>query len=92
MIKRYIVTSTRWTAISTAGQSGSAWIERNVKGDGQVLISHASSGTPKSFGYRLHVQSGNNQHIEFVADNSNDILYARVLVPGNEVNIVVDAI
>lgn len=91
MIKRYTIESTSWTPITTAGQSGSCWVDKVIRGGGYVLVNHSDSGAPKSYGFRLHNKKGNDGLCLFSADNEDDIYYARVLKGGQAVRILVDA-
>lgn len=90
MINKYVLTNKKWVAITTAGQNAAVWVNKNIKGSGRVYLNHSDSGNPNSYGIRLFSQTGNSNIREFVADNQNDILYARLLDNNNEVEIYVD--
>lgn len=91
MITRYTINSKRWTAITTAGQSGSCWIEKNIRGNGNILISHSDAGLPnKSYGFPLRGPANNIDVCIISADNQSDVFYARVTNAKNIINILVD--
>ena len=93
MIQRYRINSKRWTAISTAGQSGTCWIERNIRGNGTILISHYSAGLPrKSYGFPLNSPADNIDICIISADDQSDVFYARVTNSRNIIDILVDVV
>ena len=80
MITRYRINSKSWTPITAMGESGSCWAEKNRSGNGVVLISHSSTGTPsKSHGFRLWKPINNSDVCLITADDQSDIFYARVV-------------
>lgn len=91
MITQHTIESTDWTAITTAGQSGTCWIKTVKKGSGTVFISHGSSQPASSAGYRLVKSKGNDDMLELGADDSNDIFYARV-GEGDSVKLITDVL
>jgi hypothetical protein len=82
MISQFTLTSTAWTAISTAGQSGSCWLDED--GDGStgsmnVRVTHAAS-LPATSEFtkakRVYKPSGNADVLILTADGTTDIFYA----------------
>jgi len=90
MIRKYTINSRSWTAITSAGQSGICWIEKNIRGNGLININHSDSGNTNNAGFRLKKPLANNDICIISPDNDNDIYYARVLNSKNIVKIVVD--
>ena len=94
MITKYTITSSAWTQISNPGQSGSLWLEgprNNITNFTGLAIYHTTSGLPdeskinESYWYDPLQQQ---VPLNIVADNINDIYYARAL--NLNVDILVD--
>ena len=92
MIRQRTINSTSWTAITSAGQQGSCWIQINVKGSGGGLITHSDTGrapTGRS-GFKLYKPGSNDNVCILGPDNVNDIFYARCIRRGNNLKLLVD--
>lgn len=94
MIRKVKITSTAWRAITSAGQKGTAWVYKNQSGRGGVMISHSRTGNPPTSksGFKIYKPHDNTNIAILGPDNANDIFYARVLQPGQEIDICVDVI
>ena len=84
MITQHTITASAWTAISTAGQSGSCWLDEDNDGAGgavDVRIYHSAAGIPAAVkvteGKRLHKPAGNDDIMLITADSESDIYYAK---------------
>lgn len=89
------INSKNWAAITTAGQEGSAWVVENKRGNGRILISHATSDLSKPdsrHGLLIKMPNGNNDIMVLGPDGSKDIFYARCLKANSIVKIAVDVI
>jgi hypothetical protein len=82
MIINYDVNGNTWTALSTAGQSGSVFIAEddvNVS-PVDVRVMH-TTGTPVSGDFtkskRIYKSSDNNDVLACTADGSTDVYYAK---------------
>lgn len=84
MITAYNVTGTTVIAISTAGQSGSAWLDEDndgAAGKTDVRIYHTDTGMPsvdtvRTLGKRLFAPNNNDDVMLLGADNASDVFYA----------------
>jgi len=80
MITPYTIDATAWTAISTAGQAGTCWVESVTCGGGKLRIYHSTLGVPalsvKDQGYPLWVPNKNFDAAQLEPDDANDIFYA----------------
>ena len=97
MIVQYAVNGTEWTPITTAGQSGSMWLDEDndgAVGSMNVRIYHATSDTGATFAKskRVFKPVGNNDILQFSADSSEDIYYARCTNADDSAIISVDAV
>ena len=97
MISQYTVTDTSWTPVTTAGQSGSCWLDElgvNASGSMDVRIIHLSTGTPSiadfAKGKRVFRPIKNTDIMVFTADTLGDIYYAKC--NNGTATITVDAI
>ena len=96
MITQYDITATAWTAITSAGESGSAWLDEENDGAGgqvDVRIYHASSlpvDTKITEAKRIYKSSGNDDVMILGSDNALDIFYARCVNVGDTAIITVD--
>ena len=98
MIVQYDITADSWTAITSAGESGSCWLDEQGDGEGgkvDVRLFHDSS-TPDdddlTKGKRVYKPKGNNDLMTFEADDTTDIYYARCANTGDTATISVDAV
>jgi len=97
MIAQYSINSTAWTAITTAGDSGTCWLDEQddgAAGDVDVRIWHGSapSDSDVTKGKRVYKPRGNNDMMVIGADDASDIYYARCATPGATATISVDAL
>ncbi|MDH4127375.1 MAG: hypothetical protein OEV44_01380 [Spirochaetota bacterium] len=79
-ITKYTITGATWTPISSAGQSGTCWLNGLISGGGKVVINHSKTGTGALLtaeGYPVADPSKNEDAVQIVADDLNDIFYAR---------------
>lgn len=97
MITQYPITATAWTAISAAGESGTAWLdEENDGAAGQVdvRIYHTNGGVPADAkiteAKRIYKPSGNDDVMILGADNATDIFYARCVNDGDTAIVSAD--
>jgi len=87
------INSSTWTAITTAGQSGTCWLDTNVTGGGCVLINHSTvSGTSCECtkAYPLYREYG--AIFSFTADTIYDVYYAKCNGLDASVILTVDCI
>ncbi|RPI63105.1 MAG: hypothetical protein EHM48_02985 [Planctomycetaceae bacterium] len=97
MITQYQITDAGWTAISTAGQSGSCWMDDDNGGTGtfaaDVRILHAAAepGVATSVGKRVLRTKSNNDVLILDADGAWDIFFARAM-PGKPGLLSVDMV
>jgi len=95
-ISQYSLSNTAWTAITVAGESGSAWLDEENDGAGgqaNVRVYHSSvvPGDPElTMGKRIYRSAGNADVILLGADNATDIFYARCINSGDTAIITVD--
>ena len=99
MITQYTIGADEWTAITSAGESGSCWLDEEGngrRGKGSVRIYHSASGVPTAAklteGKKVYQPSGNNDVCIISADSVDDIYYARCKNVGDQVVITVDVI
>lgn len=99
MITQYNITAAAWSAITSAGQSGTIWLDEDndgAAGDLDIRIYESDSGEPETSkateGKRLYKSNGNKDVLEFTADNENSIFYAICKNPGTTATISVDAL
>ncbi len=84
MITAKNITGIAVLPITTAGQSGSAWLDEDhdgAEGRTDVRIYHTDTGTPsiatvRTLGKRLFAPSSNMDVLIMSADSGNDIYYA----------------
>jgi len=82
MIVQYTLSDSAWTPISTAGQSGSAWLDEDddgASGTMNVRVTHATS-LPNVSEFtkakRVYRPMGNTDVLSLDADTALDIFYA----------------
>lgn len=99
MIVQYTITADAWTAISTAGQSGTCWLDAEsdgFEGKVDVRLYHSDAGEPAADkvteGYPVSKPLGNRDQVSLSADNSNDVFYARCISEGAEAILTVDVV
>jgi hypothetical protein len=97
MIKQYSITGATWTPISSAGQSGTCWLDEQndgAEGTVDVRIWHASVPTDDDVtkGKRCYKPSGNDDMMIITADSGTDIYYARCANVNDKATISVDVI
>lgn len=97
MITPYDIDHTQWTAISTAGQSGTCWLDEendNAGGQLNIRVTHSASGTPPDTAItnakRVYRSKGNTDIMILEADSDTDIFYARGVNPGDTARIQAD--
>lgn len=80
-ISQYRITNGEWTPISTAGQSGTAWIEQVFGStDGRCRIWHGVSLPDSSrltHGFKMLYSDDNRDAVQLTADSASDVFYAR---------------
>jgi hypothetical protein len=86
MIAQFTITSSAWVAISSAGQSGAAWLDEGSELNNDstdIRIVHSTSGAPPaadlSKGKRVMIPERNGDLLILSADTSLDIFYARAV-------------
>ena len=94
MIRIIEIASATWTAISSAGQQGTAWVYKNQDGSGGVVISHSNTGSPPTnkSGFRIYRPNDNTNIAILGPDDDDDVFYARCLRRGESVKICVDLV
>jgi hypothetical protein len=97
-ITQYSLTSSAWTVITTAGQSGTCWLDPDNDGAGgavDVRLYHSATGVPAlskdTEGFPVYAPSGNREQLPFTADSGGDIYYAKCKTSGSTAIISVDA-
>lgn len=84
MIIQYSISASAWTPITSAGQSGSCWLDEDgdgASGAADVRVIHSASSVASveaTIGKRVRQSSGNDVLL-FDADSASDIYYARCL-------------
>lgn len=80
MITQYPITATEWTAITSAGQHGSCWLDEDgdgTAGTADVRVINSASGVPAlskaTEGKRVFRPAGNGDYLEFSAEGSKRI-------------------
>jgi hypothetical protein len=92
------ITNSEWTALTTAGQSGTCWLDEDndgASGHVDVRIIHSSSSVSAiepTTGKRLYRPAGNNDLMTISADSSTDVFYARCFNSGDTALVSVDAV
>lgn len=84
--------SDEWTAITSAGESGTCWMKKFTE-YGPMAIDHSDSGTgsldlEKSY----YPKDSKTNIIDLTADSAGDIFYAKCLHAGATAEIVVDVV
>jgi len=98
MIVQKTIGSSEWTALSTAGQSGSVWLDEDqdgALGRADVRVIHSLSSVAAvlpTVGKRVFVPNSNNDVLICTADSATDIYYARCLNVGDQATISVDMV
>ena len=87
------ITGDAWTPITSAGESGTCWLQ-NIPDKGQVVINHSNSGVPSAGDVDDSYFMVNNQNkiVEITADDAADVFYARCSVAGESAKIIADVI
>lgn len=81
-----------WTAVTSAGESGSIWVHLEP-GRGFILLDHSDSGAGTLDNEKSYFLPKNRKHItEISADNASDIYYAKCAVSGETATLVVDVV
>jgi mannose/fructose/N-acetylgalactosamine-specific phosphotransferase system component IIB len=75
MIKQYNINGLEWTAISTAGQIGTLWIES--LDDGFICVFHSDTVTPDESIKKVSYKMKAGEVVQLIPDNQNDIYYVR---------------
>lgn len=74
------ISNTEWTAITSAGQSGTVWLQ-NKPTLGRIVISHSDSGSPAGLTIENSFSLPNKLHpsgiLDIIANNIDDVFYAR---------------
>jgi len=97
-IIQYSLTDTAWTAITSAGESGSAWLDEENDGIGgqvDVRVYHAAAlpaAAKITEAKRIYKPNGNDDVMILGADDASDIFYARCVNSGDTAIITVDVI
>lgn len=92
-ISVFTINLTDWTAITTAGKSGTVWIWKKIKGD--IIISHGASSPTIKEGFKLNEPKPphfDTEPLSIIADTINDIFYARVKNDGDSSILCIDVI
>ena len=95
MITQYTITGNAWTQITTAGQSGTCWLDEDgdgAKGTTEVRVWHGETAPDASKfteGRRVYKPQGNSDVVIMDADSGVDIYYARCAA-GAEATLTVD--
>lgn len=91
------ITNSAWTVLTTAGQSGTCWLDE--QGDGEagkvdVRIWHGSvPGDPQiTLGKRVYRPIGNIDILKIAADDGSDIYYATCANSGDTALLSVDVV
>lgn len=81
-----------WTAITSAGQSGTCWVTK-IPTDGRVLIDHSTTGTGALSVTKSYSLPENKEVITPInADDVSDIYYAICSKAGETASLTVDVI
>lgn len=82
-VVQHTITNAAWTAISTAGQSGTCWLNENDQsndGADDVRIFHGPTMPTYNdiqYGARVRLPRTNQDILNLTADNALDIFWAR---------------
>lgn len=79
-IEQFRITNSAWTAITTAGYKGTAWLERVEGGTkGRCRIWHGTTAPDSSQikqGFPMDWTDDNTDTVTLVPDDSSDVYYA----------------
>ena len=97
-ILQYSLNASSWTAITAAGESGSAWLDE--EGDGNLGHADARiyhSSTPPgdaevTMGKKIYRPAGNSDIMLLGADDASDIFYGRCVNDDDRATVTVDVI
>lgn len=92
-ITKYTITGATWTAISSAGESGTCWLNGLINGGGKVVVNHSDAGTgglDLTASYPVGDPSKNEDAVQLIADGTGDIFYARCTDPLASANLISD--
>lgn len=97
MITQFAINGTEWTPVTTAGKSGSCWLDEDddgAKGSMDVRLFHGTSSALATItaSKRVYKPAGNDDVLTFSADTSEDIYYAKCKNPTDTATLSVDAI
>lgn len=93
MISSYVITANEWTPITTAGQSGTCWLNESGdagKGVQDIRVFPAISMPSDDDIYkakRVYKPSGNHDVLSFDGNGTSEILYARAFSEGSTATI-----
>ena len=83
-----------WTAITTAGQSGTCWLGESKTSRGGVVLFHSTTGVPPDAkledGYKM--PNDRNNIVPITADSGTDVFYARCQNPDESATLIVDVV
>jgi len=80
-----------WTALTTAGKSGTFWWK--TYSSGNLVIDHSTTGTGglnTNKGY--YPSKHNNVPLALTADNASDIFYAKCIETDDTAEIIMDIV
>lgn len=99
MINQYTVIGSDWTVITTAGQSGTCWLDDDNEQSGDkadVRIWHTSGVAPGADeitkAKRVIRPSYNDDVLVITADSATDVFYARCKNAGESAILSVDVV
>lgn len=84
-----------WEPITEAGQSGIVWSQK-LPEMGNIMIQHSDSGVPGDTEADMKdsyfMPRSNTNIVDILAENTQDIFYARLSAPDTVGNIVADVV
>lgn len=92
-ITQFDVVGSAWTAITSAGQSGTCWLKPDAT-RGVIALFHSDSGVPSDDDLDSAYQMLDNKHniVSIVADNASDVFYARCTNDEDTEPLIVDVV
>lgn len=91
-ITQTTISGTGWTAVSSAGESGTCWL-RVKPGRGSVILNHSDSGTSGFGVLNSYYMSGDRSTVvDLVADSASDVFYGKCTNSNGTAIVVTDMV
>lgn len=94
MVAQYDITSTAWTAITTAGQSVIAWLDEDGDGAGgrvdvRIVAATTTPTDAPTIAKRLYTPNSNEGTLQLTAETQSTVFYARCRNTGDTAKVSV---